>query len=169
MRKAIFVALAITASASVAADAQAPAPAPAAAWQSFSGANGIGASVKGAGGTLIVKCDKPGKKEVYAMILSDASLAVPSQRPPARPIATRFDGKAPEALEWRFYEKYATALGKTGDRNLARFIVGLRKASKVDLRLDTGIASDVVMSFDVTGAREAVTQVYTSCNDTAPA
>ncbi|HYD25646.1 MAG TPA: hypothetical protein VEB68_12705 [Croceibacterium sp.] len=141
-------------------------------WSYFEGEGGMtGAAVQAADGSqLILKCDKPGRREVYAMVVSgDARLAVPNQRPISRPITVRADGKSPETGDWRFYERYATALGKTSDRTLARFVVDLRNASSLNMRLDTGISQDVVVDFDVTGASEVVPHVYEVCKDTMPA
>ena len=142
-------------------------------WQYFDAAGGMsGARVAGTGGTLVVKCDKPGKREVYSMIVADgAKLALPSQRPPSRPIRYQFDDKTIKTGSWRLYETYATALGKTqdGGAELDHFIIELRKAAKVNMRIDTGMSADVVMDYDVTGAREAVNHVYQVCKDEQPA
>lgn len=159
-----------TAAASSAALAQAPA---AATWEFFEADGGRnGASLKAPDGSqLVLKCDKPGRREVHAIFLAggEDKLAAPSQRPVSRPITFQFDGGAPRTENWSFYERYAMAQGKTADRALARFVAGLRGATKVNLRLDTGISSDVVMNFDVAGARDAVAKVYDLCKDSQPA
>lgn len=146
--------------------------APASAWQNFEQDNGTkGAIIQAADGSqLVIKCDKPGRREVHAMILSaDKKLAAPSSRPVSRPIRFQFDNKSPSTENWRFYETRAEALGKTGDRALARFITDLRRASRLRMILDTGIGPNVEMNFDVTGAGEAVAHVYEACNDSPPA
>jgi hypothetical protein len=141
-------------------------------WQLFEEDSGrSGALIKADDGSQIVlKCDTPGRREVHAIIMSaDKKLAVPTTRPISRSIRFQFDSKSPATENWRFYETYATALGKTGDRALARFVVDLRKASSLRLRLSTGIGPDVDMSFNVAGAQEAIAHVYEKCRDNAPA
>lgn len=172
MKHSLVAVLAATVSTVAVAQDQPAAQAPASAWQNFEQESGSsGAIVKAADGSqLVVKCDKPGRREVHAMILSgDKRLAVPNDRPISRPIRFQFDNDSPTTENWRFYEKRAEALGRTGDRALARFIADLRNASTLRLRLDTGIGPEVEMSFDVAGAREAVTRVYEACRDSAPA
>ncbi|OYW45450.1 MAG: hypothetical protein B7Z33_06290 [Sphingomonadales bacterium 12-68-11] len=162
------------AAASGGAVAQAPAaPAPAATWQFFvaeGGRNGAGVQ-RPDGSQIVLKCDKPGRREVHALILVGGSerLAVPNNRAVSRPIRFQFDGGAPRTENWGFYEKYAMAQGKTSDRALARFVTGLRGASKVEMRLDTGIGPDVDMEFDTSGSREAIARVYELCKDSPPA
>ena len=172
MRHALAAVLAVAISTAAVAQDQPAAQAPASAWQNFEQESGVtGTLLRAADGSqLIIKCDKPGRREVHAMILSgDKRLAVPNDRPISRPIRFQFDNKSPSTENWRFYEKRAEALGKTGDRALARFISDLRGASTLRLRLETGIGPDVEMSFDVAGAREAVAHVYEVCRDSAPA
>lgn len=144
-----------------------------ASWEFFEEDGGrSGATLRADNGAqLVLKCDKPGRREVHAILLAAGSdrLAVPNERPVSRPITFQFDGRAPRTESWGFYEKYAIAQGKTSDRALARFVTALRNASTVRARLDTGISSDVEMNFDVTGAGQAVSQVYEACRDSAPA
>ncbi|HWK41873.1 MAG TPA: hypothetical protein VNR60_08065 [Croceibacterium sp.] len=169
MRYSLVAALAVAISVTAVAQDQ---PASASGWQTFGEEGGrSGALVKADNGSqIVIKCDKPGKREVHAMIMSaNDKLAVPNDRPISRPIRFQFDNKSPATENWRFYETYAMASGKTGDRALARFIVGLRNASKVRTILSTGIGSDVDLSFDVAGAQKAIAHVYEACRDSAPA
>jgi len=169
MRYSLVAALAVAISATAVAQDQ---PASASGWQTFEEDGGrSGAILEAANGSqIVIKCDKPGKREVHAMIISaNDKLAVPNARPISRPIRFQFDSKAPATENWRFYETYAMASGKTGDRALARFVVGLRNASKVRAILSTGIGPDVDLSFDVAGAQEAIAHVYEACRDSAPA
>jgi len=164
--------LAAVSAAALGQDAAAPAEAPATAWQFFTEDGGRnGASARNATGSQIVlKCDKPGRRAVHAIILApEEKLAAPNSRPISRPIIFQFDSSAPKSENWGFFEHHAIALGNTSDRALARFVVGLRGASKVRIRLDTGISSDVVLDFDITGAQEAITRVYQTCSDAVPA
>jgi hypothetical protein len=172
MRYSLVAVLAVAVSAIAVAQDQPAGQAAASGWQTFQEDGGrSGALVKADNGSqIVVKCDKPGRREVHAMILSsNDKLAVPNDRPISRPIRFQFDGKAPSTENWRFYETYAMASGKTGDRALARFIVDLRNASKVRTILSTGIGPDVDLTFDVTGAKEAIAHVYEACRDNAPA
>ena len=141
-------------------------------WEFFE-ADGArnGATVKGANGTqLVLKCDKPGRREVHAILLApESTLAAPSPRPISRPIIFQFDDSGPRTESWGFYEHYAMAQGKTSDRALARFVAGLRRAAHVELRFDTGIGPDVEMDFNVAGAEAAIARVYELCQDTPPA
>lgn len=145
----------------------------ASAWGFFDANGGSGAGVAGDGGNqLMIKCDKPGKKEVYAIIVSgskELGAASITTNPISRPIAFRFDGKPPVDDNWRFYPKSAAATGKTSDRALPRFIGSLAGASKLDLLLDTGLGAPVPMSFNVTGAAAAIKTVYDKCKDEMPA
>jgi len=141
------------------------------AWSLFEAEGGRnGASVNSADGSrLVIKCDKPGRREVHAMVMpADGKLAAPTTRPIARAITFRFDEGAPKTESWGFYETYAIAQGKTSDRALARFVNGLRGSSKVRMRFDTGIGPDVEADFDVTGSTEAIARVYEICKDTPP-
>ena len=157
--------------AAASAQAPAPAPEPAATWEFFEEDGGRnGALVKAADGSqLILKCDKPGRREVHAIVLAPSEkLAVPNDRPMSRPIRFQFDGGAPKTESWGYYEHHAIAQGKTSDRALARFIAGLRGTSDVKMRLDTGIGPDVDLEFGVAGSEAAIARVYKACNDSEP-
>lgn len=172
MRYSLAAALAVAVSAAAVAQNQPAGEAPTSGWQTFEDDSGrSGVLLKADNGSqIVIKCDKPGKREVHAMIMSSNDrLAVPSSRPISRPIRFQFDSKSPSTENWRFYETYAMASGKTGDRALARFVVDLRNASKVRTLLSTGIGPDVDISFDVAGAKDAIAHVYEACRDSAPA
>lgn len=171
MRHSLAAIIVAALSTTALAQEQSAAETPQSAWQNFEEGEMKGAVLEASDGSqLVIKCDKPGRREVYALIFSpEKRLAAPSSRPVSRPIRFAFDGKSPSTEDWRFYEQYATALGKTNDRALPRFIVDLRKASALRLILSTGIGPDVEMEFNVTGAREAITSVYEVCRDSAPA
>src|SRR5687768_18477738 len=62
------------------------------------------------GAQLILKCDKPGKKSVYAVVVTPDTLVPPSSRPYILPTEVRFDEKAPMEDRWRFYDKSAVAI-----------------------------------------------------------
>ena len=153
---------------SSAAQAQEEAASP---WEFFVEEGGrSGALVKAENGSQIVfKCDKPGQREVHAIILSPADrLAVPTPRPISRPITFQFDGGSPRKENWGFFEHHAIAQGRTSDRALARFVNGLKGTSSVKMRLDTGISREVVLDFETAGAQEAIARVYETCRDRMP-
>ena len=171
MRFLVF-SVAVAAAVPAAAQQEAAAQQPASVWQFFEEAGGLsGAWVRAANGEqLILKCDKPGRREVHAIVMAPSEkLAAPSARPISRPIRFQFDSKAPKNEDWGFFEHHAIALGKTSDRALAHLLTGLRDSSRVRMILDTGIGPDVDLSFDTAGAQDAITRVYEACNDSVPA
>src|SRR3569623_523887 len=63
------------------------------------------------GGTqFYFKCDKTGKKSVYAMVYSEAQLGRPSPIPSSGGVTYEFDDGSPVKDDWRFYEHVASAL-----------------------------------------------------------
>lgn len=140
-------------------------------WKYFEPESGpVQAGVVAADGSqLILKCDKPGKGAVYAVMVSTAQL-VPPQRDgfTMRPIELRFDAEAPVDERWRFYEQSAVAIDKGSERTLTRFLADLTDATKVRLRLNPERGRWVEAEFDVAGAHEAIARVYESCKDQVP-
>jgi hypothetical protein len=172
MRYGLLMAAAVAAI-PFAALAQGQAAPAASAWGFFDAGTSSGAGVQAADGAqLIFKCDKPGKKEVYVVVVSPKEeLGAPSITTPiSRPVSFSLDGKPPVKDNWRFYQRSAVATGKTADRALPRFIQMVSSASKVEMRLDTGLRSqDVVMTFNTAGAADAIKTVYGKCKDDVPA
>ncbi|HWK42276.1 MAG TPA: hypothetical protein VNR60_10120 [Croceibacterium sp.] len=170
MRQRLAVAIAMAIPASAIAQEQPADQTAESAWQFLEeGGEGSGAIAQAPDGSQVVlKCDKPGSREVYALIMSgEKKLATPKSQPMARPIRFLFDGKASQQ-SWRFYETYVAAFGKTSDRSLARFVIDLRRASTLRVMMDTGLGPDVDLSFNVAGASEAISYVYEACRDSAP-
>ena len=96
------------------------------AWGAFEDGKGYGVGLRGADGSqLILKCDKPGRNEVYALILTDKLLVPPAQTYVMRPVAISIDSKAPASDNWRTYEKYIVAVNKGRERSLTRLLTGL--------------------------------------------
>ncbi|KRA83709.1 hypothetical protein [Altererythrobacter sp. Root672] len=156
---------AIVALTSVAAQAQNSA------WGFFEGADGsFGAGVQGADGSqLMLKCDKPGKGTVYAAIISKEKLVPPSNtRFQMRPIELRFDTGATVEERYRFYEQMATAVNQTTEKTLQRLLTGLSSAQQLNVRMNPERARWVEASFTVTGAKDAITQVFQKCQDEIP-
>lgn len=140
-------------------------------WGVFETPDGSrGAGVQAASGAqLLIKCDKPGAGEVYGILVSPEELVPPSNRGfQMRPIELRFDEGAPISDRWRFYERSASAVDKGTENQLDRLLTGLADAKTFRARLNPERSRWVEMTFDVTGARAAIAQVYESCEDTSP-
>lgn len=140
-------------------------------WGAFDGPDGSsGVGVQSADGAqLMLKCDKPGKGEVYAVLVSREPLVPPTNtRFSMRPIELRFDDAAPFDDRWRFYEQSASAVNQKSENQLDRLIAGMADAKSMRARLNPERARWVEMDFDVTGARTAIGQVYESCKDDNP-
>ena len=122
------------------------------------------------GAQLILKCDKPGKHQVYAIVVTGENLVPPTDRSPfqMRPAEFRFDEGANEEDRWRFYEKSAVAIDQTTTKALSHFLTGLSTAQKVRVRLNPERARWVEETFDVAGAHDAINRVFTSCGDDNP-
>ena len=145
---------------------------PASAWGFFEAGEGSsGVGVQSADGSqLMLKCDKPGANEVYAVVATRENLVPPTQTFVMRPVAVRFDSGTPFDDRWRFYDHSAVAINKASERSLTRFLADLDDARKLEIRLEPGGRTPpVTLTFDVAGAKEAIAQVYESCKDTIPA
>src|SRR5690606_13592788 len=57
--------------------------------------------VNAKGEQLILKCDKPGKKSVYAVVVTPERLVPPQRDPYVLPTEVRFDENAPMDDRWR--------------------------------------------------------------------
>lgn len=143
-------------------------------WQFFQDAQKthglVVASVDSAeGGTqLYLKCDKTGKKSLYAMVYSETQLGRPSPIPMTGTVTYRFDDGSPGEDQWRLYEHVASAINTAGDRALPHLLDGLVKATKLEIRIKPYEGSPVIGTFNVTGAKDALAQVYDSCKDNNP-
>ena len=124
--------------------------------------------VNAEGAQLILKCDKPGKKSVYAVMVNPGPLVPPSSDPYILPTEVRFDENSPQEDRWRFYDQSAVAIDMRGQLALTRFMNGLPTASKVRLRMYVERGRTVEVSFDVAGAQDAIARVYASCEDEVP-
>jgi hypothetical protein len=151
--------------------AGASAQAPASQWRYFEPAGQpIQAGVVNAqGAQLIIKCEKPGKKSVYVAMANTEPLVPPARDPFLLPTEMRFDEDAPIDTRWRFMGNTAMAMNARGFMTLERLMQGLPTASKLRLRMYVERGREIEVSFDVTGAQEAIDRVYTSCQDDKPA
>jgi len=141
-------------------------------WGYFEPGDGtIQAGVAGANGSqLILKCDKPGKRKVYAVIVSPTAVAAAKGASgfESRDVRLAFDGTAPLDDQWRFNDKFAMAMDDTNLRAMTRFSEKMADAKKLEVILKPLQKAPVQLDFDVTGARGALTRVYESCKDQLP-
>ena len=121
------------------------------------------------GAQLIIKCDKPGKGQVFAVIVTPEKQVPPSNQPfITRALELRFDAGAAIEDRWRYYENSVVAIDQKPTIALTRFLNGLADAAKFRIRTNPERARYVEAEFDVTGARDAIGRVYASCQDQSP-
>lgn len=141
-------------------------------WGFFTGANGaMGAGVQAPDGAqLLIKCDKPGKHSVFAVVVSPLNLAppLPSNRFESDPVTVRMDDTAPWDDNWRFNDKFAMAVDQGNTRSLTRFLEKLQDAKTFDVHLKPVGKGEVHTTFSVAGAKEAIDKVYAGCKDENP-
>jgi hypothetical protein len=132
---------------------------------------GTGAGVQATDGSqLLLKCDKPGKHSVFAVVVSPLNLAAPLApgRYESAPVAIRLDAAAPWDDNWRFNDKFAMAVDQGNTRSLTRFLEKLQGASTFDIRMKPVGKGEIQTNFSVAGAKDAITKVYTGCKDDNP-
>jgi hypothetical protein len=140
-------------------------------WGAFDDGETRGVGVQAAGGAqLILKCDKPGPGEVYAVVATQVGLVGPAQSFVMRPVEIQYDDKPPYDDRWRFYEHAAIAINKGTERSLTRLLLDLGEAQTLEVRLDPEPRkrAPITVRFDVAGAQAALAQVFESCRDTLP-
>jgi hypothetical protein len=140
-------------------------------WQYYTPEGGtVQAGVVNAqGAQLILKCDKPGKGEVFAVVVTPEKQVPPNNnRFVTRALELRFDADAPIEDRWRYYENSVVAIDQKPTIALTRFLNELADSTKVLVRTNPERARYVEAEFNVTGAREAIGRVYTSCQDQSP-
>jgi hypothetical protein len=140
-------------------------------WQYYEPAGGTlqAGVVNAQGAQLILKCDKPGKGEVFAVVVTPEKQVPPTNnRFVTRALELRFDADAPIEDRWRYYENSVVAIDQKPTIALTRFLNELADSTKVLVRTNPERARYVEAEFNVTGAREAIGRVYTSCQDQSP-
>lgn len=143
----------------------------ASAWQYYEPEGGTmqAGVVNAQGAQLIIKCDKPGKGQVFAVVVTPEKLVPPSNQPfVTRALELRFDSGAPREDRWRYYEQSVVAIDQKPTIALSRFLNELVAASKFHIRMNPERSRFVEAEFEVGGAREAIGRVYASCQDTNP-
>lgn len=157
---------------SFAAAISAPAVAQEPVWQFYEPEGStLQAAVQAADGSqLILKCDEPGKRKVYAVVAVPTQLAVARGAVgyESRPVTLTFDDTAPIKDQWRFNDKFAVAMNEVNLRTMTKFAQKLAGASKLNVILEPFQLSPYQTTFDVTGATDALARVYESCKDENP-
>jgi hypothetical protein len=144
---------------------------PASAWQYFEPEGGtVQAGVVNAqGAQLILKCDRPGKGQVFAVVVTPEKQVPPSNQPfITRALELRFDADAPIEDRWRYYENSVVAIDQKPTIALTRFLNELADSEKLLVRTNPERARYVEAEFNVSGARDAIGRVYASCQDQSP-
>ena len=133
------------------------------AWQFYDPGNGtLQAFVIAADGTqLILKCDQPGKRKVFAVVVNNSSLAPPlsDDKFESGPVMFRVDEGAPQNDNWRFNDKFAMAVNQGNVRSLTRLLEQIDGGNTVEVRLKPVGRTETALKFDVAGAREAIEKV----------
>ncbi len=125
--------------------------------------------VNAQGAQLILKCDKPGKGEVFAVVVTPEKQVPPNNnRFVTRALELRFDTDAPIEDRWRYYENSVVAIDQKPTIALTRFLNELADSAKFRIRTNPERGRYVEAEFDVSGARDAIGRVYASCRDTSP-
>jgi len=122
------------------------------------------------GSQLILKCDKPGNRSVYAVIVANTNLArvQSDDRFESYPVVVRMDNDPPWDDNWRYNDRFVMAMDKGNVRSLTHFLEKLHKADRLEIRLQPVMRGEVTINYDVTGAADAIARVYASCRDTVP-
>ncbi len=110
--------------------------------------------------SLVLKCDEAGAGSVYVNVISRDYLGEGRSR--SRKLIYRFDAEPPVEDSWLYDKSYALNLAP------ASFVTSLRNAEKVAIRATTYDFGTVDMTFNVSGAAEAIDLVYSACGDTLP-
>ena len=144
------------------------------AWGYFDAGAGpaSGAGVQASDGAqLLIKCDKPGKHNVFAVVVSPLNIAapLPANKFESGPVTLRMDAAAPWEDNWRFNDKFAMAVDQGNTRSLTRLLEKLQAAKTFDVVLKPVGKGEVRTSFNVAGAHDAIARVYEACKDDNPA
>ncbi len=134
------------------------------------GGGTVGATVRADDGTsFTLRCDKAGKKSVYAAVETEQVLGQSGPAPSLRDVTYRFDNGRIQKGSWRYYEHLAVAMYTArGERSLIKLLEGIGDAKSMELQLDPINGKTITLNYDITGVRDAVTRVYESCEDENP-
>lgn len=147
----------------------APASAQESAWGYFEDEAGVlQAGVQTADGRqLILKCNAPGERSVFAVLYTPAALGAPSTRASVRDIHMQYDNGPTVTRRWRYYQFTVEAVNTRRDQELPPFLQRLADTQNLKVRLEPVDGSPQSIEFNVAGAREAIGRVFESCGDSS--
>lgn len=140
-------------------------------WGYFEDGGSFGAGVQSADGAqLILKCDKKGKHQVFAVVVAQQNLAppLPASKYQSQPVEVRMDAGSPYKDDWRANANFAMAVDQGNARSLTRLLEKLDSAGKMELVLRPLKATPTTINFPVGGAHDAIAKVYETCQDDNP-
>jgi hypothetical protein len=140
-------------------------------WGYFEDGASFGAGVQAADGAqLILKCDKKGKHQVFAVVVAQQNLAppLPASKYQSQPVEVRMDTGSPYKDDWRANDHFAMAVDQGNTRSLTRLLEKLDSAGKMEIVLRPLKATPTTISFPVSGAHDAIAKVYETCQDELP-
>jgi hypothetical protein len=140
-------------------------------WGYFEDGTSFGAGVQSNDGSqLLLKCDKKGKHQVFAVVVSPVNLAppLPASKYQSQPVEVRMDTNPPYKDDWRANDKFAMAVDQGNTRSLTRLLEKLDSAGKMELVLRPLKSTPTTLEFPVAGAHEAIAKVYQTCQDDNP-
>lgn len=140
-------------------------------WGYFQDGTSFGAGVQASDGSqLILKCDKPGKHSVLAVVVAQRNLAppLPASKFQSQPVEVRMDAAAPYKDDWRANANFAMAVDQGNVRSLTRLLEKLDPAGKMELVLRPISSTPTTIDFPVAGAHDAIAKVYDTCKDDSP-
>lgn len=140
-------------------------------WGYFEDGASFGAGVQSSDGAqLILKCDKKGKHQVFAVVVAPLNLAppLPATKYQSQPVTVRMDSGAPYKDDWRANDHFAMAVDQGNTRALTRLLEKLDSAGRMELVLRPIKATPTTIDFPVAGAHDAIAKVYETCQDDLP-
>lgn len=116
--------------------------------------------LKGEGGALAIKCDKPGPDSIYIQVIFDDYMGGRGASSASRDFTYRFDATPPVTEGWRYDSSWAAQFDK---KAAAAFAQRVSQSSKLVVR---GISYNSKFSdatFDLAGANDLVSKVIEGC------
>lgn len=117
---------------------------------------------EGTHGNIAVKCDEAGR-DVYVHLIAGEYLGAVSNK--NRPVIYRFDSDTPVSKFWWHDGRSAIMTGK---KDVDAFVARLVTSEKLAVRATTFQYSQVDTIIMTGKVKEAITEVYRVCGDTAP-
>lgn len=118
------------------------------------------AILSGEGGSLAIKCDKPGQDSLYVQFVSKRYLGNLRSSYSSRDFTYRIDADAPVTEGWAYEKSSALQFNR---KFVYPLLDRLASASKVAVRASTYDYSTVDASFDLDGVAEAIAQTRSTC------